>query len=68
MRDVKRLDGFYNYLKAVHKNCFPDWRFGQLIVNLQRWYGRDIFYLEEDDFLQLLDSFIKTFKKGDKNA
>lgn len=65
MRNVNRLDGFYNYLKTIHKKYFSDWRFGQLIVNIERWYGRDIFYLEEEDFLQLLDSFVRTFKKGE---
>ena len=62
MRDVKRLDGFYNYLKTIHKKYFSDWRFGQLIVNIERWYGQDIFYLEEDNFIKVLDAFIKGIK------
>lgn len=62
MRDPERLNGFYNYLKTVHKKVFPDWRFGQLITNLIRYYG-DIFFLEEEDFLKVLDNFIKEIKK-----
>ena len=61
MRNPDRLDKFYDILKEVHKNYFPDWRFGQLIVNFQHWYGmyaeKDIFYLEEDDFLRALRKF-----------
>ena len=61
MRDPERLNGFYNYLKAVHKRLFPDWRFGQLIMNLIRYHG-DIFYLEEEDFLKVLDNFVKEIR------
>lgn len=61
MRNPDRLDEFYNILKEYHKNYFPDWRFGQLIVNFQRWYGmyteKDIFHLEEEDFLRALKKF-----------
>lgn len=58
MRDSKRLNTFYNNLKMYHSSV-PDWRFGQLIVNFQRWYGKDIFYLEEDEFINLLYKFMK---------
>ena len=66
MREVKRLDGFYNYLKTVHKHFFPDWRFGQLVSNIIRYYG-DIFYLEEDEFLKVLSKFVKD-TRGEKNV
>lgn len=36
----------------------PDWRFGQLISNVQSWSGiHDLFYIEDDDFEKILDSF-----------
>lgn len=56
MRDVNRLDKFYNELKQVHAKSFPDWRFGQLICNFINYYG-DPFYLEEDIFLNKIKEF-----------
>lgn len=56
MRDVNRLDNFYNELKQVHAKSFPDWRFGQLISNFIYYYG-DPFYLEEDIFLNKIKEF-----------
>ena len=52
MRDINRLDDFYDELKIIHKECFPDWRFGQFMCNLERWLQAnkgltDIFYIEE---------------------
>ena len=32
MRDVNRLDEFYDELKEIHKKYFGQWRFGQLIT------------------------------------
>ena len=37
MRDLGRLYGFYDELMKIHMNNFSDWRFGQLINNLERW-------------------------------
>lgn len=51
MRDVKRLDNFYNELKQIHKTYFPDWRFGQLISNFLSYISKDCFYWEEDKFI-----------------
>ena len=56
MRDVKRLDKFYNDLKKIHKKSFPDWRFGQFIINFLSECG-DTFYWEEDKFITNLKNF-----------
>lgn len=62
MRDINRLDKFYNELKEIHKKHFPDWRFGQLIVNvLADWQAktkRDIFFLEEDEMIQIFRDYV----------
>ncbi len=58
MRDPKRLDTFYNELKQIHKEYFPDWRFGQLLCNFLSWYGRDPFYMEEDAFMKKIKEFV----------
>lgn len=58
MRDPNRLDKFYEKLKAIHKEHFPDLRFGQLISNIQSQEGNDLFYYEEDKFLEALNRFV----------
>lgn len=46
----------------------PDWRFGQLMVNLMRDYeaahGRDIFFLEEDAMIDVIEAYCKRFSGG----
>ena len=64
MRDPERLDAFYDELKKIHKEYFPDWRFGQLIENIRRMSrAEDLFYYEEDKFLELVKSIIMEVKK-----
>ena len=58
MRNPDRLDEFYMQLKDLHKSTVPDWRFGQLIVNFMKWYGNDIFFLEEENFLAKFEEFL----------
>ena len=62
MRDKNRLDKFYNELCEIHKKHFPDWRFGQLIVNvLADWQAktkRDIFFPEEDEMIQIFKDYV----------
>lgn len=63
MRDVNRLYGFYNELMKIHIENFPDWRFGQLVNNFERWLQAtkridDIFYIEEDAMLRYIDEFV----------
>lgn len=58
MRDVKRLDGFYDKVKEIHAQYFPDWRFGQFMTNFLSAYG-DPFFWEEDEFLKRLDEYAK---------
>lgn len=50
MRDPKRIKPF---LKEFEKlwNEVPDWRFGQLVVNL---LGTDPFYIEDDEALEII--------------
>lgn len=63
MRKPERLDEFYDELKETHKTYFPDWRFGQLIINvLADWQaktGRDIFFPEEDEVIQIFRDYVK---------
>ena len=55
MRNPDRLDEFYKELCKLHKERFPDWRFGQLCSNFFGWLysekGTDMFFPEEDKML-----------------
>ncbi len=68
-RDMNRIQPFCDRLaKAWEK--LTDWRFGQLMVNLMRDYeaehGCDIFYLEEDEMIRIIENYCKRFTGGDK--
>lgn len=61
MRNPARLDNFYDTIKKIHKEEFPDWRFGQLCSNFFGWLysekGLDCFFPEEDDMLKYLKEY-----------
>lgn len=65
MRNSECLDPLYEYLKEVHQQNFPDWRFFQFIVNFIQWYGRDPFYLEDDKIKEKIEHFVKATKIHD---
>ena len=58
MRNPDRLDDFYVELCRIHKEHFPDWRYGQLCSNFLGWLmgekKRDCFFPEEDEMLHWL--------------
>lgn len=60
MRDVNRIPIFCYALAQLWEYNFPDLRFGQLISILTK--DKDIFYLEEDEVLQLLNKKIQEMK------
>lgn len=60
MRNPERLKSFYDELARLHEKL-PDWRFSQLICNFADWYGGDIFYMEEDRFLQLFKQYLNSY-------
>lgn len=54
MRDPKRIRKFCNELADIWESNCPDWRFGQLLVNV---VDQDLFFLEEDDMLRLFKKY-----------
>lgn len=71
MRDANRLYKFYAKLTEVHVTHFPDWRFGQLMMNflgyVQSTKRRDPFFPEEDEMLALLDEYVERMSGGNRN-
>ena len=57
MRDINRIDKIIDILRDIWK-LVPDWRFGQLIENFKRDANLyDMFYVEDDDILEILESY-----------
>lgn len=61
IRNPERLDKFYLQLCEIHKNSFPDWRFGQLCSNFFGWLvsekKMDLFFPEEDQMITYLKEY-----------
>ena len=61
MRDPNRIDKFCDDLKTVWHQL-PDWRFGQLMLNVLSQYmsdtGRDVFYLEEPEMMDYFRKYV----------
>lgn len=66
MRDPKRLDFFYEELKCIHQDVYPDLRFGQFVINVFDWISRTKqrrpFGLEEQEMLALFREYAKSFR------
>ena len=61
VRNPNRLDDFYEQLKELHKERWPDIRFGQLCSNFFGWLyqekGIDLFFPEEDQMLEYFKEY-----------
>lgn len=61
MRNPERIsplwDKLFEAFKKAH-SIYPDWRFGQFMVNFLGWYGRDPFFPEDDEWLNIIDQYI----------
>ena len=57
MRDINRID---KVLKVLGDNWkkLPDWRLSQLICNMQRAAGNDLFYVEDDEFADMVEEYV----------
>lgn len=68
MRDPKRIEAIGRKL-IDHWHEVPDWRLGQLMWNIIGYVtkrtGRDIFYIEDDELMLLIDEFFNGFSEID---
>ena len=65
MRNINRIDKFCNELAKIWKKSCPDWRFGQLMLNVlgeMSSEGRDPFFPEEDEMIEYFKEFF-SFKE-----
>ena len=63
MRDKNRISMFTKELERVWTQCYPDWRFGQFMVNFFNYvafeHKRDPFFPEESEMLKYLKEYAK---------
>ena len=63
MRDTNRIYTFMNNLQTIWVLYYPDWRFGQLMMNFLNYvaleYKRDPFFPEEAEMLKYLKEYAK---------
>lgn len=64
MRDPKRIRPFLTTLAELWE-LYPDWRFLQLICNIQRRIGSDGFYIEDDKLLEMMRNTVD-FERSEK--
>lgn len=60
MRDAKRIHKFCNELADIWATNVPDWRFGQLMMNVlgqMQSSGRDPFFPEEEEMIEFFRKF-----------
>jgi hypothetical protein len=63
MRNPLRIRFVLQALRELWE-VVPDWRFGQLMCNLQKMEGNDLFYMEDDDFMDLVDKVKEELKNA----
>ena len=61
MRDIKRIKPFLEEIEKLWEKV-PDWRFGQLIMNVLGTCKKDPFFYEENEMLELWKEFFKEYK------
>lgn len=59
MRDPNRISAILQTLEEVWR-LHSDWRFMQLICNIQNTYGSDMFYVEDDELAALIKEMTKS--------
>ena len=63
MREPTRVFKFCNELAKIWRENAPDWRFGQLMMNVlgaMQTSGRDPFFPEEDEMIQFFKDYFNT--------
>ena len=58
MRNPKRIQTFCDRLARAWSNV-PDWRFGQLIINVLGEMERDPFFPEDDEMIKFIEGYFE---------
>ena len=63
MRDPNRLQNLYKRIAKAHKECYPDFRISQLFLNLFSMSKTDLYSMEDEEFVSLVEKFLGQFKR-----
>ena len=63
MRDSNRLDNSYEEIKELHRMLSPDLRIGQFLLNCIESQSKDLYYMEDREFIQKLRDYVKEVRK-----
>ena len=58
MRDSNRIPEVIKTIEKLWKQ-YPDWRFMQLVCNIQKAYGSDMFYVEDNEFVEFINQMVE---------
>ena len=61
MRDPNRIPTVLAALNDIWQKV-PDWRFGQLMSNFYAYTGKDLFYVEDEQYIKLIKDFEKSLE------
>ena len=55
------MEKLYKIIAIAHlwQKYVPEWRFMQLMNNFASWYSNDSYYMRDENFLELLERFLK---------
>ena len=56
MRNPERINPFLEILEKEW-NKVPDWRFGQIVCNIQSSIGQDGYYIEDDEMIKIFKQY-----------
>lgn len=62
MRTKDRIEPFMKELAKIWNEKCPDWRFGQLMINVLNSFERDPFFIEEDEMIERFRKYFKDNK------
>ena len=58
MRDFEHREEVFKWLEELWSH-YPDWRFMQMIVNMQSVFRADMFYMDDDMFIEQIKERIE---------
>ena len=65
MRDPKRIKPNWEKIAELHSK-YPDWRMSQFLINLFNELESDPWFLEDDEFIDVLTKISDKWKTGGK--
>lgn len=62
MRNPNRIKSNWQKISELHEK-FPDWRMSQFLINVFKELGNDPFYLEDEEFINIVEKIVEKWQK-----